>query len=99
MTDLQETTQILQLEACLHKPVQCLSAGQKRRAALARLLLFKRCVWILDEPLTALDIQTQEMIHEKIAAHLTEGGICVLTSHQPLSQTLQSMQQVELLSC
>lgn len=96
---LPETMRLLQLEQCMHTPIQCLSAGQKRRAALARLFVFPRGVWILDEPLTALDIKTQQVVYKKIAAHLAAGGLCVLTSHQPLPDTLQPLQQLELEPC
>ncbi len=65
-------------------PVRVLSAGQKRRVALARLLLEKRPLWVLDEPLTALDATAVTTLCELIDAHLAEGGMAVLTSHQEL---------------
>lgn len=65
-------------------PVRVLSAGQKRRVALARLVLEKRALWVLDEPLTALDKTAVTTLCELIDAHLAEGGMAVLTSHQAL---------------
>jgi heme exporter protein A len=97
--DLPETMRVLQLEHCMHTPIQFLSAGQKRRAALARLFVFPRSIWILDEPLTALDFKTQQVMHEKISMHLAKGGLCLLTSHQPLPESLQTLQQLELQPC
>jgi len=79
---------ILQLSTYKHTQTQYLSAGQKRRVALARILLIPRCLWIMDEPLTALDIHTQKTLLQHIDTHLQNGGMCVLTSHQPI--TLQS---------
>jgi len=65
-------------------PVHRLSAGQKRRVLLARLLLRKATLWILDEPFNALDIGAVEMLSELIAEHISTGGMAVLTSHQEI---------------
>lgn len=65
-------------------PARVLSAGQKRRVALARLLLGKHRLWILDEPLTALDKAAVATLCGMIDAHLASGGMAVLTSHQDL---------------
>ncbi len=65
-------------------PARVLSAGQKRRVALSRLLLEKRRLWVLDEPLTALDRDAVAQLCGLIDAHLAEGGLAVLTSHQDL---------------
>lgn len=72
---------VLQLEAL---PVRALSQGQKRRVALARLALCERRLWLLDEPLAALDSSAAETLAAFVDAHLAKGGICVLTSHQPV---------------
>ncbi|NYT64910.1 cytochrome c biogenesis heme-transporting ATPase CcmA [Alcaligenaceae bacterium] len=66
-------------------PVRALSQGQKRRVSLARLLLQKRRLWVLDEPLTALDTQASQWVTAEIDRHLSQGGIAVLTSHQDFS--------------
>lgn len=61
-----------------------LSAGQKRRAALARLLLVPRPLWLLDEPLDGLDAAGLALFAELATAHLDSGGAVLMTSHQPL---------------
>lgn len=65
-------------------PVRTLSAGQRRRTALARLALVDPAVWILDEPLTALDDSGQQWVTNLIATHCDSGGLVVITSHQAL---------------
>lgn len=66
-------------------PAAYLSAGQKRRAALARLVAIKRPIWLLDEPLTALDTASQATVTALMAAHLREGGIIIAATHAPLA--------------
>lgn len=65
-------------------PVRRLSAGQRRRVALARLWLSGRPLWLLDEPLTALDSAAGERLQARIRRHAETGGAVLLTSHQPL---------------
>jgi heme exporter protein A len=65
-------------------PVAYLSAGQKRRVGLARLLLAPRPVWILDEPLTALDAAGQALLTGLIKQHLAQGGMVIAATHAPL---------------
>ena len=65
-------------------PVRVLSQGQRRRVGLARLALVRRAVWILDEPLTALDADGASMLGALLDAHLAQGGLCIAASHQPL---------------
>ncbi len=67
-----------------HLPSAYLSAGQKRRAALAKLLVARRPVWLLDEPTTALDTASQAMVARIMAAHLAEGGLIVAATHMKL---------------
>ncbi|MGD0723004.1 MAG: heme ABC exporter ATP-binding protein CcmA [Roseiarcus sp.] len=61
-----------------------LSAGQKRRVALARLLVARRPVWLLDEPTGALDHAAQARFAEIMRAHLAAGGLIVAATHAPL---------------
>jgi heme exporter protein A len=70
-------------------PVQVLSAGQRRRVALARLLIAERPLWLLDEPATALDASGEAMLGRVIAAHLAGGGMAMVATHRdpPLSPT------------
>ncbi|QKM61085.1 cytochrome c biogenesis heme-transporting ATPase CcmA [Polynucleobacter arcticus] len=66
-------------------PVNCLSAGQKKRVLMARMLTRRAQVWILDEPFNALDTQAVGELQGLIAEHLENDGLVVLTSHQPLA--------------
>jgi heme exporter protein A len=65
-------------------PCQYLSAGQKRRLALARLKLTCRPLWLLDEPLAALDTQGKSLIADLLRAHMNTGGIAIAATHEPL---------------
>jgi heme exporter protein A len=65
-------------------PVGVLSAGQKRRVAIARLLLVRRPLWLLDEPATALDAAAESTLGEIIGAHLAAGGIAIAATHRDL---------------
>ena len=66
-------------------PVNCLSAGQKKRVLMARMLTRRAQVWILDEPFNALDIHAVQELLGLIVEHLQGNGLVVLTSHQPLA--------------
>jgi heme exporter protein A len=66
-------------------PVNCLSAGQKKRVLMARMLTRCAQIWILDEPFNALDAHAVEELQGLIAEHLQRNGLVVLTSHQPLA--------------
>ena len=63
-------------------PARVLSQGQKRRIALARLLLSKQTLWILDEPFTALDTAAIRLLEGLIEQHIQQGGMVLLTTHQ-----------------
>jgi heme exporter protein A len=65
-------------------PVQFLSAGQERRLALARLSLSARPIWLLDEPLAALDAAGKSLIGEMIQSHCRAGGLVIAATHEPL---------------
>ena len=65
-------------------PVKVLSQGQRRRVALARLLVSKAPLWILDEPLTALDVGAVGLMQELIGEHLDNHGMVIFTTHQAL---------------
>lgn len=74
----------LGLSHAANLPVAYLSAGQKRRAALARLLVAWRPVWLLDEPSTALDAASQARMAKIMAAYLAQGGMIVAATHAEL---------------
>ena len=66
-------------------PARSLSQGQKRRTALARVLLARAKLWVLDEPVAALDAAGAEWLAAALDRHLEAGGLAVVTSHQPLA--------------
>ena len=65
-------------------PAAVLSAGQRRRLSIARLLAVRRPVWLLDEPTSALDAAGQTMFAALMADHLKRGGLIVAATHAPL---------------
>lgn len=77
-------------------PARTLSAGQRRRVALSRLLVTQAQLWILDEPLTALDIQGVGLVESMLAEHLLHGGMAVVTTHNPLVVEHGQMTQLSL---
>jgi heme exporter protein A len=75
----------LRLAALAELPARVLSAGQKRRLALARLVAIRRRLWLLDEPDTALDAEGRAVLLELIAGHRAGGGMAVIASHGTLA--------------
>ena len=75
-------------------PARLLSAGQRRRVALARLMVAKRPLWLLDEPTTALDVAAQAALAAIMQAHLKDGGILVAAVHTGLG--LDGAQELRL---
>jgi heme exporter protein A len=73
---------------------QILSAGQRRRLALAKLLLFKTKLWVLDEPFTALDQAGVALVESLLEQHVAQQGLAIITSHQAL--TLKNIKQQKL---
>ncbi|HXM00654.1 MAG TPA: heme ABC exporter ATP-binding protein CcmA, partial [Rhizomicrobium sp.] len=65
-------------------PCRYLSAGQKKRLALARLKIGARSLWLLDEPLAGLDAQGKSLLRAMIAEHCAGGGIVIAATHEPL---------------
>ena len=63
------------------RPAGALSAGQKRRLGLARLLVTGRPVWVLDEPTVSLDVEAVAMFGAAIRAHLAGGGMALIATH------------------
>ena len=72
------------LDSLAGLPAAYLSAGQKRRLSIARLIAIARPLWLLDEPTSALDSAAQDMLMQIMRQHLTGGGILVAATHLPL---------------
>lgn len=77
-------------------PTRMLSQGQKKRVALARLILSKAPLWVLDEPFTALDVDAVELLQQLIAEQVGRGGSVVLTTHQEVPLTSGAIQRLTL---
>jgi heme exporter protein A len=72
------------LDHAAHLPAAYLSAGQRRRLSIARLLAVRRPVWLLDEPTSALDTAGQEVFSGLMGQHLARGGMIIAATHAPL---------------
>lgn len=77
-------------------PSHVLSQGQKRRVALARLLLSDADLWVLDEPFTALDVKAVEMLSQLIEQHLQKGRMVIFTTHQEVAIRAGEAREVDL---
>lgn len=77
-------------------PVGQLSAGQQRRVALARLWLSQKKLWILDEPLTAIDKQGVKVLEALFLNHAEQGGIVILTTHQDMFADNPKLRKIRL---
>lgn len=84
----------LRLDQLTHIPVRYLSTGQRKRAALARLLWQEAAIWLLDEPLNGLDDEGIAAVLQLIERHLAKGGVCIVTSHRTLE--LSGLQRCDL---
>ena len=76
------TLERLGLDELLDVPVRYLSTGQRKRAALARLLGQQAPIWLLDEPLNGLDRSAVAMVEQLVGEHCAGGGLAVIASHQ-----------------
>ncbi len=77
-------------------PAKVLSQGQRRRVALARLLVTHTKLWILDEPLTALDVAAIDMIRQLLEHNLSKGGLVIMTTHQEIEVSAVNTQRLVL---
>ncbi len=94
-TDLAAPMTRLGIDALGDIPVGYLSTGQKQRAAIARLLLRPRPIWLLDEPFAGLDTASQGLLAELVGEHCAAGGLCVFVSHQPVDLPARSLDLAE----
>ena len=82
---IMESLEMLEIDHAAHLPCGQLSAGQKQRIALARLLLSHAPLWILDEPGTALDTSGLNLLEGILSNHVKAGGLVIFTSHHEFS--------------
>ena len=82
--DATESLAAVGLDHATDLPAAFLSAGQRRRLSLARLIAIRRPVWLLDEPTTALDVAGQDMFGGLMRDHLARGGMIMAATHAPL---------------
>ncbi len=80
-----DTLKRLGLGRCLDLPARVLSFGQRRRVALSGLIVAGSLLWILDEPLTGLDVHGVALVEELLQHHVSGGGMVVMTTHQALA--------------
>lgn len=89
----------LQLNDYQNTPVKELSAGLKRRVMLAKLFLIEQKIWILDEPLTSLDQQTQTIFFDILQKHLNNNGMAIISSHHVLDFNNLTTKRINLSAC
>ena len=94
--DLDDVLDQVNLYAYGETEVGSLSAGQKRRLALARLLATDALLWILDEPFTSLDKASMALFSGLFEQHLQRQGVIVMTSHHDISLPTQSLQRLKM---
>jgi heme exporter protein A len=88
---LEECLVAVGLDHATHLPAAYLSAGQRRRLSIARLLAVRRTLWLLDEPTTALDTAGQGLFSSVMRDHLSAGGIIIAATHGPLGIEAQEL--------
>jgi heme exporter protein A len=89
--DLRESLDAVGLDHAIHLPAAYLSAGQRRRLSIARLLAVRRPIWLLDEPTNALDTAGQSLFSSLMGNHLERGGLIVAATHAPLGITAREL--------
>jgi heme exporter protein A len=82
--DIHPALDAVGLDELADLPAAYLSAGQRRRLSIARLLAVKRPIWLLDEPTSTLDASAQERLVGFMRTHLTEGGLILAATHGPI---------------
>jgi heme exporter protein A len=95
-SEAQQVLEKVGLSRQQHLPTRSLSAGQRRRVALGRLLTSKAPLWILDEVLTSLDDAAIILSRRFIGDHLAQGGLAIIATHQDLDLSAERIQRIEL---
>lgn len=89
----------LGLDKHQHTLAKQLSAGQRRRLALAKLFIFPKTLWLLDEPYTALDVDSQSLLNIKLESHLESGGMAIISTHHKMLLKRGHQQTLRLGEC
>ncbi len=82
--DLDEVLKRLDIDRLKRLPLRSLSAGQQRRVALARMLLSRVPLWLMDEPFTNLDREGRTLVMQLTTEHLDRDGMCIMAAHQDI---------------
>jgi len=82
--DAGQSLKLAGIEHATHLPAAYLSAGQRRRLSIARLIAVRRPIWLLDEPTSALDAAGQALFADVMRDHLARGGLVIAATHAPL---------------
>jgi len=90
-SDPTESLEVVELDHAARLPAAFLSAGQRRRLSIARLLTVQRPVWLLDEPTNALDTAGQKMFAQLMGDHLARGGLIIAATHTPLGVSARNL--------
>ena|SRR6185369_12750974 len=83
-TDLEAALDVVDMGGLADLPAAYLSAGQRRRLSIARLVAVERPLWLLDEPTSALDVQSQDRLADLMRKHLAGGGMIMAATHGPI---------------
>ena len=82
--DIESALNVVELAPLTDLPAAYLSAGQRRRLSIARLIAVPRAIWLLDEPTSALDVPSQKRLADFMRTHLAGGGMIVAAAHGPI---------------
>jgi heme exporter protein A len=94
--DIELALRTTGVAALAERFVRTLSAGQKRRVALAGVLALAAPVWLLDEPTTNLDAEGQSLVASLVQQHAAGGGLAIVAGHQPLALNTLALRQLDL---
>ncbi|HEV7357408.1 MAG TPA: cytochrome c biogenesis heme-transporting ATPase CcmA [Steroidobacteraceae bacterium] len=87
--ELRGALQRTGVAACADLPARVLSAGQRRRVSLARVVAMQASVWLLDEPYANLDTEGSELVSDLLQDHVAAGGLALVVAHRDLALTCQ----------
>ncbi len=82
--ELRASLDLTGVAGCADLPVRVLSAGQRRRVVMARVLAMRASLWLLDEPFTNLDTAGSELLARLLAKHVNDGGLALVVAHHEL---------------